>query len=91
MMRITPTLTLTEVARFSKGLPFGTGPVFRHRVDGLSKGHQAFINNAGCPNRDDWRFHHWVENGADTIGAVGYPSAFGALAALQAVLPVETP
>jgi hypothetical protein len=84
MMRITPTLTMHEVARFSHGAIFGTGPVYRFGVDGLPPGHQAFINNAGCPNRDDWRIHHWKTDCADSVGNQGVPSAAEALAVLQA-------
>jgi hypothetical protein len=83
MMRITPTLTMHEVARFSHGPKFGTGPVFRYGVEGLPPGHQAFINNAGCPNRDDWRIHQWIKNGPENDGNEGYPSAAEALAVLQ--------
>jgi hypothetical protein len=84
MMRITPALTIRQVARFSKGRTFGTGPAFRYVVDGLPPGHQAFINNAGCPNRDDWRIRQWINDGAENVGNQGYPSAAEALAVLQA-------
>jgi len=83
-MRITPTLTMHEVARFSHGPEYGTGPVFRYGVDGLPPGHQAFINNAGCPNQDDWRIHQWIKSDAENYGNEGHPSAAEALAALQA-------
>lgn len=80
MMRIT--LTMNDVARFSVGPAYATGPIYRYEVRGLPPKIRVFINNAGCPNRDDWRIQ-WVENGVDSDGSVGYPNAAEALAAIQ--------
>lgn len=71
-------LTLCESGRY----PDETGQVYKYVVIGMPQGDEAFIHNAGCPNREDWRIQ-WIRNGVQRGSTDGYLSAAEALAALK--------
>jgi len=72
-------LTTREAMRSRNGTEYGTGPIFRYRVDGMPQGQEAFIVNvhSGTPRAAKWRV-----KGVNADNRT-YETAEEALAALQ--------